>query len=81
MIAERDHIDAGCEHLVRELGRDADAVREVLAVEDAEIRVQLVAQRRKALLDGAPAGHTDRVCDEEDSHRVILSGLPSEAKV
>ena len=44
VIAERDHVDAGREHPVRELGRDPDAVCKVLAVEDAEIHAQLVAE-------------------------------------
>jgi hypothetical protein len=43
VVAERDRVDAGREHPVGQFRRDADAVGEVLAVEDAEIRPQLVA--------------------------------------
>ena len=81
VVAEGDRVDAGGEHLVGELGRDADAVREVFAVEDAEIRAQLLAKRGEALFDGATAGHADRIRNEQNSHRRILAGLPSEAKV
>src|SRR5256885_587993 len=72
VVAEGDRVDPRREHLVGELGRDADAVREVLAVEDAKIRAQLLAQRWEPLLDCAPAWHADRVRDEENSHVPIF---------
>ena len=81
MVAERDRVDAGGEHLVGELGRDADPVRKVLAVQDAEIGLQLFAQGRQALLDGTTAGHADRIRKKENLHGSILAGLPSEPKV
>jgi hypothetical protein len=43
VVPEGDRIGAGREHAVGELRRDADAVGEILAVEDAEVGVQLVA--------------------------------------
>src|SRR4029079_17013672 len=67
VVPERDHVRAGGEHLVCELGRDADAVGEVLAVEDAEIHAQFFAERGQAFLDGPSPGHTDRICNEQDS--------------
>jgi hypothetical protein len=66
VVPEGDRISAGGEHLVRKFRRDSDSVGEVLAVQDADVGVQLLTQRRKALLDGAPAGDADDVCDEED---------------
>ena len=80
VVAERDRVDAGGEHLVGELGRDADPVRKVLAVQDAEIGLQLFAQGRQALLDGTTAGHADRIRKKENLHGSILAGLPSEPK-
>ncbi len=67
MISERDRIRAGSEQAIGELRRDADAVCDVLAVDDAQIGPQLVAERRQALLDRAPAGDADDVGDKQDS--------------
>jgi hypothetical protein len=46
VVAERDRVGTGREQLVRELGGDPDAVRDVLAVHDADVGVELVAERR-----------------------------------
>jgi hypothetical protein len=43
VVPESDRIGAGREHAVGELRRDADAVGEILAVEDAEVGAELVA--------------------------------------
>src|SRR4029453_342490 len=64
---ECDRVDTRCEHLVGELRRDADAVGEVLAVEDAEVDSQLVAERRQPLLEHTATGDAHGVCDEQDS--------------
>jgi hypothetical protein len=66
VVAERDHVRAGGEQLVGELCGDARAVGGVLAVDDADVRLELLAQRRQALLDGTPAGDTEDVREEED---------------
>ena len=67
MIAERDDVGARPEQAVGQLRRDPGAVRDVLAVDDADVRFELPAQRVQALLDGAPAGDAEDVCEEEDS--------------
>jgi hypothetical protein len=66
VVAEGEHVGAGGEQLVGELGRDPDAVRRVLAVYDAEVDVELLTQPRQALLDRAQAGAAVDVGDEED---------------
>ena len=67
MIAERDHVGARGEQLVRELRRDPGAVRDVLAVDDAEVGGELVAQAGQPLLHGAAPRGTEDVCEEEES--------------
>ena len=67
VVAERDHVGACGEQLVRELRRDAGAVGDVLAVYDAEVRAELVAQTGKASFDRAPAGDAEDVGEEEES--------------
>jgi hypothetical protein len=67
VVAERDHICARCQQLVRELRRDACAVGDVLAVHDAEVGAELVAQTGQAFLDGAPAGDAEDIGEEEES--------------
>jgi hypothetical protein len=69
VVAERDHVGAGGEQALRQLRRDPDPVRGVLAVEDAERDAELLLQLRQALLDGPPTGGTDDVPDEENSQR------------
>ena len=77
MIAERDRVDTGGQHLGRELRCDPDAVREILAVQDGEVGVQLVAQCRETLLHGPPAGNADGVCNEQDSQGKRLAAARS----
>jgi hypothetical protein len=65
VVAERDRVDAAPRAAVGELRRDAHAVRDVLAVRDAEVDVELVASEAKALLDRLAARRADDVGDEE----------------
>jgi hypothetical protein len=67
VVAERDHVGARAEQTVGELRRDAGPVRDVLAVDDAEIGLELVAERGEAVLDGAAPGDAEDVGEEEDS--------------
>jgi hypothetical protein len=66
VVAERDHVRARGEELLRELRRQAAAVGCVLAVDDAEVCAELVAQARQMLFDGLPARGADDVRDEEE---------------
>ena len=66
MVAERDDVRAGREELVGELRRDAGAVGRVLAVDDREVGVVALAQRRQVLLHGAASRDAEDVREEED---------------
>jgi hypothetical protein len=67
VVPERDHVRAGGEQLVGELAGDAGAVGDVLAVDDAEVRDELVAQTGQALFDRAPSGDAEDVREKEKS--------------
>jgi hypothetical protein len=67
VVAERHYVGAGGEQLVGELAGDAGAVGDVLAVDDAEIRRELLTQRGQALLDRPPSGDAEDVCEKEES--------------
>ena len=69
VVAERDRVGAGGEELLGELRGQADAVRGVLAVHDAEVDLELLAQVAQAGLDGPAAGSAEDVAQEEDPHR------------
>jgi hypothetical protein len=71
VVAERDHVSARRQHPLRELRRDADAVGEVLAVQDAEVGAELVAEAGEALLDRPSSGAPDHVPDEQDSQGML----------
>jgi hypothetical protein len=43
VVAERDRVGPGGKEAIGQLRRDADPVRDVLAVDDADIRIELVA--------------------------------------
>jgi hypothetical protein len=77
VITERDDVGSGAEQLVGELGRDARAVRGVLAVDDRDIDLVPLAQRRKLLLDGATTRDAEDIRKEEDLQGV---GLPSRSR-
>jgi len=66
VVAERDHVRAGREQLVRELRRDPDTVRDVLPVRDHEVQVELFPQPWQPLLDRPQTGPAVHVRDEED---------------
>ena len=66
MVAERERVRAGGEEAFGEPRRDADPVRDVLAVDDARVDVELRTQRRKQCLDRVATGPSDDVADEED---------------
>jgi len=70
VVAERYDVGAGGEQAVGELRRDAGAVGDVLAVDDAQVGVELLAQRREMLLDRAPARDAEDVGEEEDPQLV-----------
>jgi hypothetical protein len=67
VVAERDHVRAGAEQTLGELRRDTGAVGDVLAVDDAEVGVELVAKPGEPLLDRAPPRDSEDVREEEDS--------------
>jgi hypothetical protein len=71
VVAERDHVGSGGEDAGGELRRDPDAIRGVLAVDDAERGAELLPQAGQPLLDGAPAGSADDVAYEEDLQRSV----------
>ena len=74
VVAERHDVGAGGEELVGELRRDPDSVGDVLAVDDREVGVVALPQRRQVLLHGAAAGGADDVGEEEDVQPVVTTG-------
>ena len=68
MVAERDGIRPRGEQPVREPRRDADAVRDVLAVDDAGVDVELLAEAGEQLFDRVATRTSDDVADDEDAH-------------
>ena len=77
VVAERDHVGAGGEDPLGELGRDPAPVGGVLAVDDAEVDAELLAQRGQAHFHGAPAGRSEDVGEEEDLYGTarVAAGL------
>jgi hypothetical protein len=67
VVPQRDHVGARREQPVGELRGDAGAVGDVLAVDDADVGVELVAQAGQAFFDCAPAGDAEDICKEEES--------------
>jgi hypothetical protein len=67
VVTQRDHVGAGREQLLGELRSDAGAVGDVLAVDDADVRLELVAQPGQAFFDRAPAGDAEDIREEEKS--------------
>ena len=67
-VAERHDVGAAREQLVGELRGDAASGRCVLAVDDAEVDAELLAERRQAHLDGATTRSTEHVGDEQDAN-------------
>ena len=69
VVPERDHVGAGGQQPLRELRRDARAVRGVLSVDDAELDPELGPQARQPVLDRPPTGRAEDIADEQDPHR------------
>ncbi len=67
VVPQRDRIDAGREHLVGVLRRDAQSTRRVLAVDDDEAERVALAQHRQAVEQRLAADSPDHVSDEQDS--------------
>jgi len=67
VIAERDHVCSCAQQALGELRRDAGAVRDVLAVDDADVRAELVAQAWQPRLDRVPASDAENVGEEKNS--------------
>jgi len=68
VVAERERVRAGGEEAFGEPRRDADAVRDVLAVDDAGVDVEALAQTGQQRLDRIAAGATHNVADEQQPH-------------
>ena len=68
-VPERDHVGAGGEQALGDLRGDPPAVGGVLAVDDAEVHRELLAQRGEPRLEGAPARGAEHVAHEEDPQR------------
>jgi hypothetical protein len=66
VVAERDRVDPSREQPLRELGRQPHAVGGVLAVDDADVDRELLAQRPQPQLERAPTRDPDDVGDEEE---------------
>jgi len=76
VVAKRDRVDPGGNQLVGELWRDAQAARNVLAVDDHERRLVALAQDRQALQQRAPADAAHHVADEQDADAPAAAGPP-----
>jgi len=75
VVPERDCIRPCGQEAVREARRDADPVGGVLAVHDADVDLEVGAQRRQKRLHRAAARSTHHVGDEEDAQGVELRRL------
>ena len=67
MVPEGDRVHPGREQAVGEPRRDPDPVGDVLPVRDADVDLELRAQRRQALLERLPAGGPDDIGDEQNA--------------
>jgi hypothetical protein len=67
VVPRRDRISARREDLLGQLGGQADAVCGVLAVDDAEVDVELVPQLGQLRLDRPPPRRPEDVTEEEDA--------------
>jgi hypothetical protein len=74
VVAKGHDVRARRQKLVRQLGREAYAVRRVLAVHDAEVDGELLLQARQPLLDRAASRRSDDVGDNKK-----LQGIESVA--
>ena len=72
VVPRRDDVGARLQEARRELGGEADAVRRVLAVDDAEVGVELVLELVQAVADCAAACRAEDVADEEQPQEVPI---------
>jgi hypothetical protein len=80
VVSEREYVGARREQSLSEARREADAVRRVLAVDDAEINVELVAQAAEPLLERASARRPKDIRDEEElQEESVAAGWTSSA--
>jgi hypothetical protein len=79
VVAESDDVGARGKQPIGELRGDACAVGDVLAVDDADVRAELVAQAGQASFDCAPAGDAEDIREEEESQfrRSVAAGRSS----
>ena len=78
VVAERDRVHAGGEHLLGDLRRDAEAAGGVLAVDDHESRLVALAQRRQRAQQGAAPAAADDVAHEEDARGRLRHSIRSD---
>ena len=75
VVAERQAVAAGVQQPVGQAAGDAGAVRDVLAVGDDQIELQLGPQRLHVRLDGAQARGSEHVSQEQDPHGIAGTGV------
>jgi len=68
VVPQRHRVRAGGQQALREPWRDAQAVRDVLAVDDARVDLEALAERREQPFDRVAAGTSDDVPDEQQAH-------------
>jgi hypothetical protein len=66
VVSGREYVAAAGEEPVGEARREPGAVGRVLAVDDAEVDLELVPKRRQPFLDRAAARGAEDVRDEEE---------------
>jgi hypothetical protein len=67
VVTESHDVRARAEQLVGELAGDARTVRDVLAVDDADVDAELLAERGQPPFDREPSRRAEDVCEEEKS--------------
>jgi hypothetical protein len=67
VVARRENVSAGGKELLRELGRQAQSVRDVFRVDDAEVDFELVTKVVEPRLDGATARWPEDVAEKENA--------------
>ena len=70
VVAQRQHVGAGGEKLVGDLGRQPRSVGRVLAVHDAEVDREILLEAGQALLDRMPPRRPEDVGEKEDSQGI-----------
>jgi hypothetical protein len=71
VVSGRDHVGPRLDETRREFCGQPDAVRRVLPVHDAEVRIELVPELREAIGYRPAAGRAEDVADEEQLQRVM----------